>query len=84
MKYRKLRIAWSVGVVLAYPVLAFIAAAEEWISPAAIYALYFPLMIYAVGIAAVPWLQWRFSLRTLLVATTVVAVLLGVFVWAAK
>ena len=28
-----------------------------------------------------PWLRWRFSLRTLLIATTLVAVVLGLVVW---
>jgi hypothetical protein len=31
--------------------------------------------------AAMPWLRFRFSLRALLIATTLVAVLLGVVVW---
>jgi hypothetical protein len=31
--------------------------------------------------AAMPWLRWRFSLRTLLIATTLVAVVLGLIVW---
>jgi hypothetical protein len=35
----------------------------------------------AVTVAAVPWLRWRFSLRTLLIATTLVAVVLGLAVW---
>src|SRR6476469_5066865 len=38
-------------------------------------------VIFAVG----PWirqLRWRFSLRTLLIATTLVAVVLGLIVWA--
>jgi hypothetical protein len=29
-------------------------------------------------LAALPWLRWRFSLRTLLIATTLVAVVLGI------
>ena len=28
-----------------------------------------------------PWIHWRFSLRTLLIATTLVAVVLGLIVW---
>jgi hypothetical protein len=32
-------------------------------------------------LASVPWLHWRFSLRTLLIATTLVAVALGTIVW---
>jgi hypothetical protein len=34
--------------------------------------------------SATPWLRWRFSLRTLLIATTLVAVVLGAIVWAAR
>ena len=35
-------------------------------------------------IAIIPWLRFRFSLRTLLIATTLVALLLGLFVWLAR
>ena len=31
-----------------------------------------------------PWLRWRFSLRTLLIATTLVAVVLGLIVWMSR
>jgi hypothetical protein len=43
---------------------------------------WFALALIATG-AAVPWMQWskRFSLRTLLIATTLVAVMLGLIVW---
>jgi hypothetical protein len=44
---------------------------------------WFALIVLAT-IAAAPWLPWwsnRFSLRTLLIATTLVAVGLGVIVW---
>lgn len=34
--------------------------------------------------AVVPWLRWRFSLRTLLIAITLMAVVLGVLVWASS
>ena len=34
--------------------------------------------------AALPWIRWRFSLRTLLIATTLVAIALGLAVWAAR
>jgi hypothetical protein len=39
-----------------------------------------PLMFCIAG-AIGPWLPWRFSLRTLLIATTLVAVVLGLIVW---
>ena len=34
--------------------------------------------LLAAAVAAAPFLQWRFSLRTLLIATTLVAVGLGI------
>jgi hypothetical protein len=33
-----------------------------------------------VAVSASPWLPWRFSLRTLLIATALVAVALGLIV----
>jgi hypothetical protein len=36
------------------------------------------------AVAVAPWIHWRFSLRTLLIATTLVAVGLGLFVYAAR
>ena len=38
----------------------------------------------AMVFAAVPWILWRFSLRTLLIATTLVAVVLGLIVYAVR
>jgi hypothetical protein len=44
------------------------------------------LVIGAAALSAMPWLRWqkRFSLRTLLIATTVVAALLGAIVYAIR
>lgn len=42
-----------------------------------------PTLFFAT-LAATPWAPWRFSLRTLLLFTTLVAVGLGVIVWAAR
>jgi hypothetical protein len=39
---------------------------------------YWSLVSLSALFAVAPWLQWRFSLRTLLVAITVVAIILGV------
>ena len=44
--------------------------------------MWFPILI-CLGIAAAPWVNrigWRFSLRTLLIATTLVAIVLGLVV----
>ena len=46
--------------------------------------------LYYLGIAVIaatlPWIasQWRFSLRTMLITTTLVAVVLGLVVWATR
>jgi hypothetical protein len=45
------------------------------------------LILISATFAVLPWirqLQYRFSLRTLLMATTLVAVVLGLAVWAAR
>jgi hypothetical protein len=44
---------------------------------------YWTLTLLAAILAAVPWLPWskRFSLRTLLIVTTLIAVALGLIVW---
>jgi hypothetical protein len=39
------------------------------------------LAVITAAVAAAPWLTWRFSLRTLMVATMLIASLLGVIVW---
>jgi hypothetical protein len=52
-----------------------------WVGPHWYFAITF------AAIAALPWLAWlpyRFSLRTLLIATTLVAVVLGVAVWVSR
>jgi hypothetical protein len=36
------------------------------------------------GVPWLPWLPYRFSLRTLLIATTLVAIVLGLVVWASR
>jgi hypothetical protein len=40
------------------------------------------MLVVFGGFASLPWLHWQFSLRTLLIAMTVVAALLGLLVWA--
>ena len=39
------------------------------------------LVLLSAAFATAPWLHWRYSLRTLLIATTLVAVVLGLIVW---
>jgi hypothetical protein len=45
------------------------------------------IAVMALSVSAVPWLRYfprRFSLRTLLIATTLIAVVLGLVVWALR
>jgi hypothetical protein len=42
---------------------------------------YWLATMVCVGMSAALWIRWRFSLRTLLIATTLVAVVLGLIVW---
>jgi hypothetical protein len=41
-------------------------------------------VLLSAALAAVPWMPWRFSLRTLLIATTLVALVLGAIVYAVR
>jgi hypothetical protein len=47
---------------------------------------YWLLALFALMSGGVPWLRWprRFTLRTLLIATTLVAFALALIVWAAR
>ena len=47
------------------------------------FPFWFPVLLAVTAVTA-PWLRYRFSLRTLLIATTLVAGVLGLVVWAAK
>ena len=109
MKYRKLRIAWSVtwGVVAVLLcvlwVRSYLAVHDELGIHNSIYLsdggyihsfegptlgdvlparLPFVIpVVVAAGLTSLPWFPFRFSLRTLLIATTLVAVVLGLIVW---
>jgi hypothetical protein len=116
MRFRKLRIAWSVGCAIACVLLIALwvrsySAPDVWHtfarfpnSPTYYYnsfqgrlrigtpktweagAISISHWIYILcfaALAVLPWirqLRWRFSLRTLLIATTLVAVVLGLIV----
>ena len=45
---------------------------------------YWPLALATVTLTALPWVPARFSLRTLLIATTLIAVVLGFVVYATR
>jgi hypothetical protein len=49
-----------------------------------IFTISIPYWFLLLTFAALPWLRWRFSVRALLIATTLAAVVLGVIVWSAS
>jgi hypothetical protein len=51
--------------------------------PLAVVSVWIPTLLLCVS-AVLPWIRWRFSLRTLLFATTLIAVGLGLIVWAIR
>jgi hypothetical protein len=55
-----------------------------YISHSALDVPHWFLVLATIGLSALPWLRLRFSLRTLLIATTLVAVVLGLVVWASR
>jgi len=57
--------------------LRFVSAGDAWV---AYVPYWFPALICGT-FAAVPWVRCQFSLRTLLIATTLIAVGLGLVVW---
>ena len=59
----------------------------EYMKDSEMYRLRLPywcLILISVAFAAVPWLRWRFSLRTLLIAITAIAVVLELVVWMSR
>ena len=42
------------------------------------------LVLISAGFGVLPWLRWRFTMRTLLIAMAFFAVILGVLVWSSS
>jgi hypothetical protein len=57
---------------------------ERQLSAKLVYLPFWFLVLFAATMAGIPWLRWRFSLRTLLIATALVAVGLGVVIYRVK
>ena len=65
-----------------YTLLGFYFGNDEMFPGTFIIDLPFWFLIpITTALAAAPWLSWRFSLRALLIATTLVAVVLWLIVW---
>ena len=86
MRFRTLQIAWSVACFLALALLLPDADASrgptgQLIAPS---PWFMPILIGFPVLAVASWLPLRFSLRTLLIATTLVAALLGLILYTAR
>jgi hypothetical protein len=55
-----------------------------WLTRNSVASPYWVPFILTATVAALPWIRWRFSLRTLLIATTLVAVVLGLIIYASR
>jgi hypothetical protein len=72
-------------ISISHPRLA--ALGVSWGFKQGTYYLFLPhwlLVLFTASLAVAPWIKWRFSLRTLLIATTLVAALLGAIIYAAR
>ena len=83
MEDRKLRIAWSVfwGAIAVFYCGQWVR--ESYQSEGVGVDMMLTVVLSPV-LAAAPWIRdfnWRFSLRTLLITTTLIAVGLGLIVW---
>ena len=83
---RGLRIAWSVWwlivlVLLLPDVELSRGAGSTLVLPS---RMILPILFSLPLIAAIPWIPTRFRLRTLLIVTTAIAVILGLVVYATR
>jgi hypothetical protein len=76
---------WKLSTVPSRPTAAT-RKSFEWVS-GALQEIMFPdwfVLLSLISIGVVPWLKWRYSLRTMLIATTVAAIVLGAIVWLSR
>jgi hypothetical protein len=78
MNYRKLRIAWSVACVIPCAILGARWLQSGGVKTTALDYISWHLIALFALFALVPWLNWspRFSLRMLLIAMTLMAIML--------
>jgi hypothetical protein len=68
--------------------LSYVGIRWQNLPPLNLFAIrYWSAVTLSAALAILPWLswlRWRFSLRTLLIATTLIAVVLGLVVYASQ
>jgi hypothetical protein len=62
------------------PDFAFEIGSFGWL----VFVPHYALMLFPAACATLPWLRWRFSLRTLLILMTLAAAVLGLVVYAVR
>jgi hypothetical protein len=82
MRFRKLRIAWSLGWAA---ILLFVPPTiQEHLARIPDGVWLWPMFTVCCVMIIGPWLPSRFTTRTLLIATTLLAVVLGMEVYVAR
>jgi hypothetical protein len=87
MKYAKLRIMWSVGVILFavfLPPLIEPGRSGSGPPPVLTDRQWLLVFILSLAVAAAAWISARYELRSLLIAMTVIALALGLLIHVAK
>jgi hypothetical protein len=92
MRYRKLRIAWLdvCGIATVLLIVLWVLGYRGWyrhqlyfVESLAILTVYVALVMLVIVVGKKAPVYLRYSLRTLLIAMTLVAIGLGLIVWAA-
>ena len=86
MKWRKGRIAWSVGILFLAALLlpVFEPVQESGVPHRPHSILYWPVIVGSIILVAVLWMPQKFSLQYLLIATTLITVALWLAMLACK
>lgn len=77
-------VAWLVGLGLLPPLASKVTVGKDYISHDFDPVIGWPMVAVITVMIVGPWVPIRFSLRALLVAMTLVAVGLGVVLWASR
>jgi len=83
MNDRKLQIAWSVAWGILFLTLIALWALEPSSDDVILVSRWFAVILAGV-LSATPWLESRSSLRSLLIAATIIALLLALVAWAGR
>jgi hypothetical protein len=72
---------WTWATLELRSIATYRLSAESTFSQVRVVIPFWTLVVSLFMFATAPWIRWRFSLRTLLITITLVAVVLGLIVW---